>query len=100
MPAEISASQVILVVFNLLILCLAFFVRLWINRLQAENDSNKKKIQELTDALHAYQLQCARDFAPRSEVSNGRQEMMELMHQMSGKVDRIYDKLDKKADKP
>ena len=100
MSVDISGTQVIVVVFNGVLLCLAFFIRQWINRLQADLDSAKKNHQKLSDEFHAYQLQSARDFAPKADVTNGRLEMMEVMHELNRKVDRIYDKLDTKADKP
>lgn len=100
MNVDISGAQIIVVVFNGVLLCLAFFIRLWISRLQADLDSSKKALKELSAEFHAYQLQCARDFAPKSEVNNGRLEMIEGIHELNRKVDRIYDKLDTKADKP
>ncbi len=100
MIADISGAQIIAIVFNGVLLCLAFFIRLWITRLQADLDSVKKAQKEQAAEFHQHQLQCARDFAQKSDISNGRQEMMEAMHKIEAKVDRIFDKLDKKADKP
>jgi hypothetical protein len=100
MSIDISGAQVIVVVFNGVLLCLAFFIRLWITRLQSDLDSAKKARQELANEFHAYQLQCARDFAPKADMNHGRAEVMEVMHELNRKVDRIYDKLDTKADKP
>lgn len=100
MSIDITGAQVIVVVFNGVLLCLAFFIRLWISRLQSDLDSAKKSHQELAGEFHAYQLQCARDFAPKADMNNGRAEVMEVMHELNRKVDRIYDKLDTKADKP
>ncbi|MFZ6748531.1 hypothetical protein [Undibacterium sp. Ren11W] len=99
MSVDLSGAQIIVGVFTCLLLCLGFFVRLWISRLQTDIDSVKKKHEEKATEFHLYQLQCARDFAQKSEISNGRLEMMEAMHKIEAKVDRIFDKLDKKADK-
>lgn len=100
MSVDIAGTQIIVGVFSVIGLCLGFFIRLWITRLQNDLDSAKKAHKELAAEFHAYQLQCARDFAPKSDMSNGRLEMMEVMHELNRKVDRIYDKLDTKADKP
>lgn len=100
MNVDLAGAQIIAGVFSIGVLCLGFFIRLWITRLQADLDSAKKAHKELSDEFHAYQLQCAREFAPKADVSNGRLEMMELMHELNRKVDRLFDKLDTKADKP
>ena len=99
MSVDISGSQFVTGVFSIIVLCLGFFIRLWITRLQADLDSSKKAHNELAAAFHDYQLQCARDFAPKADMNNGRAEVMEVMHELNRKVDRIYDKLDTKADK-
>jgi hypothetical protein len=99
MSVDINGAQLLGGVFSVIALCLGFFVRLWITRLQADLDSAKKAHKELADEFHAYQLQCARDFAPKADMTNGRAEVMEVMHELNRKVDRIYDKLDTKADK-
>ena len=100
MSVELSGALIILGLFNLLLLCLAFFVRLWIARLQTDLDSSKKAHKELAEEFHGYQLQCSREFALRADISNGRAEMMEAIHTVAAKVDRLFDKLDMKADKP
>ena len=100
MSVDLAGAQIIVGVFSLIVLCLGFFIRLWITRLQADLDSAKKAHKELADEFHAYQLQSAREFAHKADVSNGRLEMMELMHELNRKVDRLFDKLDTKADKP
>ena len=100
MSIDISGTQAVVIGFNGLVLCLAFFVRLWISRLQSDLDSAKKAHKELATEFHNYQLQSARDFAAKSDVSNGRLEVMAAMHDLDRKVDRIFDKLDMKADKP
>lgn len=100
MSVDISGTQIIVVVFNGVLLCLAFFVRMWISRLQSDLESAKKSQRELQDEFHTHQLQCARDFVPKADMNNGRTELMEVMKTLNQKVDRIYDKLDTKADKP
>lgn len=99
MSVEISGALIILGVLNLLLLCLAFFIRLWMTRMQADVDGAKKAHNGLVTEFHAYQLQCARDFAQKSDISNGRAEMMEAIQTVASKVDRLFDKLDTKADK-
>ncbi|CAN5883817.1 hypothetical protein BH11PSE12_BH11PSE12_18560 [soil metagenome] len=99
MSADFSGAQVVFWVLNALTLILVFFVRIWMNRLQSDLDSQKKAHAELVAEFHAYQLVSAREFASRSEMSHGRAEVMEAMHKIEAKVDRIFDKLDKKADK-
>lgn len=100
MSVDLNGAQIIAGVFSVIGLCLGFFIRLWIARLQADLDSAKKAHMELAAEFHAYQLQSARDFAPKADMNNGRAEVMEVMHELNRKVDRIYDKLDTKADKP
>lgn len=100
MNIDLTGAQVFLLLFNLLLLCLAFFIRLWMTRLQTDLDAAIKKTTDLTTELHNYQLLCARDFAQKSDISNGRAEMMTAIHTVETKIDRIFDKLDKKADKP
>ncbi|MBY0574691.1 MAG: hypothetical protein K2P84_13515, partial [Undibacterium sp.] len=68
MNIEFSGAQIALVVLNLLLLCLAFFVRLWMTRQQADVDSLKQKHAALADQFHAYQLQCAEQFAQKTEL--------------------------------
>ncbi|MYM32248.1 hypothetical protein GTP58_28340 [Duganella sp. CY15W] len=99
MSVDVSISQMLTGCFGLILLCLGFFVRQWMSRLQADLDSAKKAHSELASHFHDYQLQCARDFAAKADVANGRQEMVEAMHEVSRKVDRLFDKLDMKADK-
>lgn len=100
MNIDISGAQLFSIILNLLLVCLAFFIRLWMLRQQSDIDAAASKIAALTKELHDYQLQCARDFAQRSDVTNGRTEMMDAIHVVAAKVDRLFDKLDMKADKP
>jgi len=100
MTIDLTGAQIFLLIFNLLLLCLAFFIRQWMTRQQTDIDAAAAKIASLTKELHDYQLQCARDFAQRSDVTNGRAEMMDAIHVVAAKVDRLFDKLDMKADKP
>lgn len=99
MSIDLTGAQVIQGIFSALLLCLAFFVRQWMTRLQADLDSAKKKHTELEDKFNEHKLQCLRDFAQKAEISNGRAEMMEAIHTVAAKVDRLFDKLDTKADK-
>lgn len=100
MSFDLSGGQIVLLLLNGLLLLLAFFIRQWMVRMQKDVDAANKKASDLVTELHNHQLQCARDFAQKSELSNGRSEMLEAMHKIESKVDRIFDKLDTKADKP
>lgn len=99
MSVELSGALIISMVLNVLLLVLGFFIRLWITRLQADLDSARKAHADHVALFHAYQLQCANNFAQKADISNGRQEMLDGLHKIESKVDRISDKLDKKADK-
>lgn len=100
MSIDLTGAQLFLLVINLLILCLAFFIRLWMTRQQADVDSAKKAVAELVKELNEFKLQCSKEYAQRSEISNGRAELMEAIHVVSAKVDRIFEKFTTKADKP
>ncbi|MFC0349702.1 hypothetical protein [Undibacterium danionis] len=100
MSVEISTGVIVMGAFNLLMLCLAFFVRQWMNRQQLETDSVKSKMNKLTDDFHHYQLDSALQFAQKSEVTDGRKELLTALGSINAKIDHITDKLDKKADKP
>lgn len=100
MTIDLTGAQIFSIVLNLLLICLAFFIRQWMARQQEDVNAAAAKISSLTKELHDYQLQCARDFAQRSDVTNGRTEMMDAIHVVAAKVDRLFDKLDMKADKP
>lgn len=100
MTIDLTGAQIFSIVLNLLLICLAFFIRQWITRQQSDIDAAASKIAALTRELHEYKLQCAMNFAQRSDVTNGRAEMMDAIHVVAAKVDRLFDKLDMKADKP
>jgi Tfp pilus assembly protein PilO len=100
MSVEISPGMIVLGLFNLLLLCLAFFVRQWMARQQAEIDSVKSKQTALTSEFHAYQLSSAMSFAQKAELNDGKRELLDALGSINTKIDRITDKLDKKADKP
>lgn len=100
MSIEISPGIVVLGIFNVLLLCLAFFVRQWMTRQQAEIDSLKTKNTGLTNEFHAYQLSSALNFAQKADVNDGKKELLEALNSINTKIDRMTDKLDKKADKP
>lgn len=100
MSIEISPGLVVLGILNVLLLCLAFFVRQWMTRQQVEIDSIKSKNSTLTNEFHAYQLSSALNFAQKAEVNDGKKELLEALNSINTKIDRMTDKLDKKADKP
>lgn len=100
MNVDISPAGIVLGLFNLLLLCLAFFVKQWMARSSAEIESVKSKVAQLTHEFHAHQLKTALEFAQKADVNDGRKEVLEALTALSNKVDRITDKLDKKADKP
>jgi len=99
MTIDLTGAQVFLLIFNLLLLCLAFFIRLWMNRQQSDIDSAKKAVSELSKEFNEFKLQCSDKYAQRSEISNGRAELMDAIHVVSAKVDRIFEKFNTKADK-
>lgn len=100
MSVEFSPTTMVLGFFNLLVVCLAFFVRLWMSRQQAEIDSVKSKNTALERDFHSYQLDSAKEFAQKTEVNDSRKELMAELSNINKKIDHITDKLDKKADKP
>lgn len=100
MSVEFSLANVVVGIFSLLMVCLAFFVRLWMSRQQAEIDSVKSKNTALEKEFHAYQLDSALQFAQKTEVNDGRKELLAALGSINTKIDHITDKLDKKADKP
>ncbi|MFZ6655649.1 hypothetical protein [Undibacterium sp. TJN19] len=104
MTIDLTGAQIVQGLFGILILCLGYLVRQWMNRTQADVDSIKKKQTEFADKFadefHNFQLKCVSEFAQKADISNGRSEMMAALHTVAEKVDKIYDKLDRKADKP
>lgn len=100
MSVEFSMANVVAGIFSLLMICLAFFVRLWMTKQQAEIDSVKNKNTALEKEFHAYQLDSALQFAQKAEVNDGRKELLVALASINTKIDHITDKLDKKADKP
>ncbi|WP_422990638.1 hypothetical protein [Undibacterium sp. SXout11W] len=99
MTIDLTGAQIFILLINFLILCLAFFIRLWMTRQQADIDSAKKSFSELEKQLNEFKLLCSKEYAQRSEFSNGRTELMEAIHIVSAKVDRLFEKFNTKADK-
>lgn len=99
MTIDLTGAQVFILVINFLILCLAFFIRLWMTRQQDDINSAKKAVADLVKEFNDFKLACSDQYARRSEISNGRAELMEAIHVVSAKVDRIFEKFNTKADK-
>ncbi len=99
MTLDLTGAQIVGAVVSLLIACLGFFVRLWINRLESELSATNKKHADLEGKFNDYRIQSVKDFAQKSDITNGREEMMTAIHKIETKVDRIFEKLDTKADK-
>lgn len=100
MTIDLTGGQIVQALMAVLFACLAFFIRQWISRLQSDLKDTNSKVSDLTEKLNSFKLQCATDYAQKSEIRSGRVEMMEAIHAVAEKVDRLFDKLDKKADKP
>ncbi len=99
MTFDLTGAQIVGAVVSLLIASLAYFVKMWINRLESELVATNKKHAELEEKFNNYRIQSVIDFARKSDITNGREEMMKAIHKIESKVDRIFEKLDTKADK-
>lgn len=99
MTLDLTGAQIVGAVVSLLIASLAFFVKMWINRLENELATTNKKHADLEGRFNDYRIQSVKDFAQKSDITNGREEMMTAIHKIESKVDRIFEKLDTKADK-
>lgn len=99
MSIELTAGSIIGLAFNLLMGCLAFFARHWIKRQQEELDLVRSQNAQIVSDFHAYQLESAMRFAQKTEVNDGKKELMEALSTINSKIDRLTEKLNMKADK-
>ncbi|WP_420996226.1 hypothetical protein ACKI2N_002490 [Cupriavidus sp. 30B13] len=75
------------------------FLTWWLARERAERHEIKAATAAIGVELTALKLDLANHYARKEDVKDSRQEVLEAVKSLAAKVDRIYDKLDNKADK-
>ena len=71
----------------------------WLARERAERQEIKAATASIGNALTALKLDLAQRYALKEDVKDSRQEVLDAVNKLSTKLDRLYDKLDNKADK-
>ncbi|WP_404991342.1 hypothetical protein [Cupriavidus pauculus] len=71
----------------------------WLARERAERQEVKAATTAIGGELTALKLDIAQHYARKEDVKDSRQEVLDAVNNLSTKLDRLYDKLDNKADK-
>lgn len=99
MPVTLDAGAVVMGVFAVLFGIIEIFVMLWIRSVQAGQQESKAVAGNLQKELSALREAVAREYLPRSENRDLRDEFLEGLRDIDKKLTEINNKLDRKQDK-
>lgn len=78
---------------------LSFFMKAVISDFKSRHDAHEKAVQDQRDRLHEFRLHVAETYTTKDELSRAVESLERSFKVVFEKLDRIEDKLDRKADK-
>lgn len=100
MTFDISLWDVIKTVLGILVTIGTAAAGWWMKRIQADKLQTENRVSNIQEEVTKLRLDMVTNFARRDEVKESRHEVMAALKDLDRKVDRIFHRLDDKADKP
>ncbi len=71
----------------------------WVSSISEANKAQAKKIENLHREIVALRNEIYKDYSTKTDFYNDRENIMQSLARIESNIDKINDKLDKKADK-
>ncbi|HZZ04626.1 hypothetical protein [Paraburkholderia sp.] len=99
MQITLDTGTILIGILTVLLTIINIFGGLWIRSVQQGQGESKQFSAKLQAELSAVRETLARDYAPRSEQRDTREEFRNALSSIDTKLKDINDKLDRKQDK-
>ena len=65
-------------------------IGIWVGRVSTRADSASRRSHDLAEKLAAFQVEVARDYAPRAQLTDMKVDIMSAIHALGERIDRLF----------
>ena len=65
-------------------------IGVWVGRVSTKADSANRRSHDLGNRLAAFQIEVARDYAPKALVTDMKSDIMAAIHALGERIDRLF----------
>jgi hypothetical protein len=65
-------------------------IGIWVGRVSTKADSANKRSHALAEKLALFQIEVARDYAPKTQLTDMKADIMAAIHALGERIDRLF----------
>jgi hypothetical protein len=65
-------------------------IGIWVGRVSSKADSANRRSHDLANRLAAFQIEVARDYAPKTLLTDMKTDIMAAIHALGERLDRLF----------